>query len=72
MEFFVVFARALSSPIQPEMLGAFESEARAHAFVDQAPAPQRDGLEIHCWILNKPTSDPFWSGANITCSTNET
>lgn len=64
MELFVVFARALPSPQQLEMLGAFDCRARAQAFIYQAPAPQRECLEIHSWTMNVPTSDLFWTGAD--------
>ncbi len=53
MDLSAVFARAIPSPLQLEMLEVFDSRERAQAFIGHVPQPQRDCLEIHAWILNR-------------------
>ena len=62
MDVYVVNARAITRPWELETLGIFDSRDRAQEFVDRAPMPQRDCLQIHTWTLNDPTDDPFWTG----------
>lgn len=58
----LVFARPKTDPWDLELLGVFEDNARARAFIDRTPAPQRECLEVHAWPLNQPSADPFWTG----------
>ena len=61
MDVYLVFARAIPTPSQLEVLGIFDSRDRAEELVDRVPMPQRQCLEIHRWKLNEATSDPFWA-----------
>ena len=56
---YVVQALSLTT-VEFALLGIFDSEARAQAFVAQAPMPQRECLHIHPWRLNRYTEDEFW------------
>lgn len=57
----VYVVQALSrTTVEFALLGIFDTEARAQAFVDQAPMPQRECLHIHPWRLNHHTEDEFW------------
>lgn len=57
----VYVVQALSrTTVEFALLGIFDTEARAQAFVDQAPLPQRECLHIHPWRLNDHTEDEFW------------
>ena len=58
----LVFARPRTDPWALELLGVFEDNACARAFIDRAPMPQRECLEVHTWPLNQPSADPFWTG----------
>jgi hypothetical protein len=59
---YVIFARAIPFPSRLEMLAIFNEIELAQAFVDQAPMPQRDCLEIHRWKLDQHTDDRYWTG----------
>lgn len=59
---YVIFARSIPFPSRLEMLAVFNETKLAQAFVDQAPIPQRDRLEIHRWKLNQHTTDRYWTG----------
>lgn len=57
----VYVVQALSrTTMEFALLGLFDTEARAQAFVDQAPLPQRERLHIHPWRLNQHTEHEFW------------
>ena len=56
---YVVQALSLTT-VEFALLGIFDTEARAQAFVDQAPMPQRECLHIHPWRLNQYTENEFW------------
>lgn len=64
MNLYVVFARSIHNPLQlhPELLGIFDSEQGAQAFIARAPLPQRKCMEIRSWQMNEPTVDAFWTG----------
>lgn len=58
----IVFAvQALSiSTGEFALLGIFDAEEKAQAFIDQVELPQRNCLHIHPWTLNHYTSEDFW------------
>lgn len=62
MHVHLVFARPKTDPWDLELLGVFEDNARARAFIDRIPVPQRECLEVHTWPLNQHSADPFWTG----------
>jgi hypothetical protein len=66
MDVYLVVARSIPSPSQLETLGVFDDQELAQGFIDRAPLPQRECLEIHTWRLNQPVRDPFWLAQGLS------
>ena len=66
MDVYLVVARSKPNPLQLETLGVFDDRKLAQGFVDRAPPPQRQCLEIQPWRVNQPVRDPLWLNQGVS------